>query len=86
MKSELYVKENKIGVLKVGNVNYISLTDLARYANKNESKVSVQTWMRNRDVVAYLKLWERLYNKDFKGIEFTTFEMSAGKNSLFNYG
>ena len=79
MKSELYVKENKIGVMKVGNVNYISLTDLARYTNKNEPKVSVQTWMRNRDVVAYLGLWERLYNKDFKGIKFTTFEMSAEK-------
>ena len=83
MKSELYVKENKIGVLKVGNVNYISLTDLARYANKNEPKVPVQTWMRNRDVVAYLGLWEKLYNKDFKGVEFTTFEMSAGKNSFY---
>lgn len=68
MKSKLYVKENKIGVMKVGNVNYISLTE--------------QTWMRNRDVVAYLGLWERY----FKGIEFMTFEMSAGKNSLFNYG
>lgn len=65
MKSKLYVKENKIGAMKVGNVNYISLTE--------------QTWMRNRDVVAYLGLWERLYNKDFKGIKFTTFEMSAEK-------
>ena len=39
--------------------------------------------MRNRDVVAYLGLWEKLYNKDFKGVEFTTFEMSAGKNSFY---
>ena len=37
---------------------YISLTDLARYANPEESKIPIQNWMRNKDVVLYLGLWE----------------------------
>jgi len=77
------VKENKIGVLRVKDIECISLTDLARYANLEEPKVPVQTWMRNKDVILYLGLWEKLNNKDFKGHEFTTFENSAGRNSFY---
>ena len=80
---EITVKENKISVMKVGNVNYISLTDLARYANPSEPKVPIQTWMRNKDVILYLGLWEKINNENFKGVEFTTFEQSAGRNSFY---
>jgi len=82
-KTEITVKENKIGVMKVGNINYISLTDLARYANKEEPKIPIHTWMRNKNVISYLGLWEKINNIDFKGIEFTTFENEAGKNSFY---
>lgn len=81
--SQIIVKENKIGILKVGNINYISLTDLARYANWEEPKVPIQTWMRNKDVILYLGLWEKINNNSFKGYEFTTFEQSAGRNSFY---
>lgn len=83
IKSEINVNNNKINVIKIGNKEYISLTDLARYANPEEPKIPIQTWMRNRDVIAYLGLWERLHNENFKGVEFTTFESSAGKNSFY---
>lgn len=83
LKKEITVKENKIGVMKVGNTNYISLTDLARYANKEEPKMPIHTWMRNKNVVSYLGLWEKINNRNFKGIEFTTFENEAGKNSFY---
>lgn len=39
--------------------------------------------MRNKDVIAYLGLWEKLNNEEFKGHEFTTFENQAGKNSFY---
>ena len=39
--------------------------------------------MRNKDVIAYLGLWEKLNNENFKGHEFTTFEILAGKNSFY---
>ena len=83
IKSEINVNNNKINVMRVGNKEYISLTDLARYANPEEPKIPIQTWMRNRDVIAYLGLWEKLNNENFKGVEFATFESLAGKNSFY---
>ena len=83
IKTEIIVKERKIGVLRIDNKEFISLTDLARYANPEEPKIPIQTWMRNKDVIAYLGLWEKLNNENFKGHEFTTFENSAGKNSFY---
>ncbi len=83
IKLEINVNNNKINVMRIGNREYISLTDLARYANPEEPKIPIQTWMRNRDVIAYLGLWEKLNNENFKGIEFTTFESLAGKNSFY---
>ena len=83
IKSEIKVNNNKINIMRIGNKEYISLTDLARYANPEEPKIPIQTWMRNRDVIAYLGLWEKLNNENFKGIEFTTFESLAGKNSFY---
>ncbi len=83
IKSEMNVNDNKIRVITIGNKEYISLTDLARYANPEEPKIPIQTWMRNRDVIAYLGLWEKLNNENFKGVEFTTFESLAGKNSFY---
>ena len=83
IKSELEVNDNKIKVITIDNKEFISLTDLARYANPEEPKIPIQTWMRNKDVIAYLGLWEKLNNENFKGHEFTTFENSAGNNSFY---
>ena len=82
-KTELNVINNKIRIIRVGNIDYISITDLARYANPEEPKIPIQTWMRNKDVIAYLGLWESINNEKFKGHEFTTFEKEAGKNSFY---
>lgn len=62
VKTELNVINNKVGVMRINNTDYISLTDLARYANPEEPKISIQTWMRNKDVIAYLGLWESIHN------------------------
>ena len=83
IKSELEVNDTKIKVITMDNKEFISLTDLARYVNPEEPKIPIQTWMRNKDVIAYLGLWEKLNNENFKGHEFTTFESLAGKNSFY---
>lgn len=83
INSEMIVNDNKIKIITVNNKEFISLTDLARYANPEEPKIPIQTWMRNKDVIAYLGLWEKLNNENFKGHEFTTFENQAGKNSFY---
>lgn len=83
IKSELEVNDNIIKVITIDNKEFIFLTDLSRYANPEEPKIPIQTWMRNKDVIAYLGLWEKLNNENFKGHEFTTFENLAGKNSFY---
>lgn len=77
------VNETNIRIITINNKEFISLTDLARYANPDEPKIPIQTWMRNKDVIAYLGLWEKLNNENFKGYEFATFENLAGKNSFY---
>lgn len=83
IKTELIVKDNKVTVIRKNGENYISLTDLARYANPEEPKIPIQTWMRNKNVISFLGLWEQMHNSNFKGIEFETFENEAGKNSFY---
>lgn len=83
IKTEIIVKEQRINVLRIDNKEFISLTDLARYANLDEPKIPIYAWMRNKDVIAYLGLWEQLNNENFKGHEFETFENQAGKNSFY---
>lgn len=83
IKTEMIVKDNIVNVIRINGNNYISLTDLARYANPEEPKIPIQTWMRNKNVISFLGLWEQMHNQNFKGIEFETFENEAGKNSFY---
>ena len=82
IREEINVKENKIGIIKFGNSEYISLTDLARYADNAEPRYPIQNWMRNKDVILYLGLWESINNENFKGVEFDTFKNEAGSNKF----
>ena len=52
IKSELEVNDNKIKIITIDSKEFISLTDLARYANPEEPRSAMQTWMRNKDVIA----------------------------------
>jgi len=74
MTLEIIVNEQKIGILVIDNKEYISLTDLARYADADEPRYPIQNWMRNKDVISYLGLWEIINNSDFKGVEFDAFK------------
>lgn len=58
---------------------FISLTDIARYKS-NEPAAVIQNWMRNRDVIEFLGLWEKLHNRNFKPLEFEEFKRQAGAN------
>ncbi len=82
-RNEVIVSNINFGYKKINKEDYISLTDLARYVNPEEPKIPIQTWMRNKDVVEYLGLWEQVNNPNFKGHEFTTFENQAGKHSFY---
>lgn len=62
--------------------DYISLTDIARYKDKARTDYIIQNWMRTRDTIEFLGIWEQLNNPDFKPIEFDGFRKSAGLNSF----
>lgn len=62
--------------------SYISLTDIARYKNPEEPKDIVKNWLRNKNTIEFLGLWEKLHNPNFKGVEFDTFKNAAGSNAF----
>ena len=68
-------------ISNVENEDYISLTDIARYQSDDPAAV-IQNWMRNRDTIEFLGLWEELNNPDFKPLEFEGFKQEAGKNAF----
>lgn len=60
---------------------YISLTDIARHRSI-DPRITIHNWLRSRDVVEFLGLWEILNNPDFKRIDFDTFKKDAGANAF----
>ena len=60
---------------------FISLTDIARYKSI-DPRITIHNWLRGRDVVEFLGLWESLHNPDFKRIDFDTFKEDAGTNAF----
>ena len=58
--------------MDVNGVNYISLTDLARYADPEEPRFPIMTQMRSKDVVMFLGLQEEINNSNFNRVEFDT--------------
>ena len=60
---------------------YISLTDIAKYKSDEPNDV-IKNWLRNRDTIEFLGLWEMLHNADFKPVEFDGFKKEAGANAF----
>ena len=82
IKTQMIVKEQTINVFRINDEEYISLTDLARYADSEEPRLQIRDWMRNKEVVSFLGLWETIHNENFKGGEFATFKNEAGSNKF----
>ena len=59
---------------------YISLTDIAKYRNDNDPRFVIQNWMRNRNTVEFLAVWEELHNPDFNRVQFEAVRSGAGLN------
>ena len=78
----MVVKDQIINVIRIDDKEFISLTDLARYADEDDPRYPIQNWMRNKDVISYLGLWESIHNENFKGVEFDTFKNEAGSNKF----
>ena len=64
------------------NEDYISLTDIAKYRNPDDASGVIANWLRNRNTIEYLGLWEQMNNPNFNPIEFEGFRNNAGLNSF----
>ncbi|MGL4944342.1 MAG: KilA-N domain-containing protein [Thermoguttaceae bacterium] len=76
------VKATPVKTLQKEGVDYICITDIARLKNPIEPKDVVKNWMRLKNTLEYLGLWERLNNPDFKGVEFDPLLAAAGTNAF----
>ncbi len=81
VKKTITVQEKEITLLltKQSEDEYISLTDIMK---SFDDEFAIYSWMRNKNTIEFLGVWEQLYNSDFKGNEFVTFKNEAGSNSF----
>lgn len=69
-KGEIFVKDVAIKTMIKDGIDYICITDIARQKNAAEPKDVVKNWMRQKNTLEYLGLWEKLNNPNFKGVGF----------------
>ncbi len=82
IKSIIHAKDTDIAVISaIGQDDYISLTDIARYRS-DEPKDVIKNWLRSKATIEFLGLWEELNNPNFKGVEFDSFRNEAGANAF----
>ncbi|MBL0702645.1 MAG: KilA-N domain-containing protein [Sulfurospirillum sp.] len=75
MKNKITVHEQDISILKN---DYISLTDMVK--NIENGLVLIEKWLRNKNTIEFLGIWEEIYNVDFNSTEFEGIKNEAGSN------
>jgi hypothetical protein len=80
--SKMTVLSQAVTVRRIAEQPYISLTDIARYKDSAATDDLIRNWLRNRNTIEFLGIWEQLNNSDFKPVEFDGFRKQAGLNSF----
>ena len=80
--AKIKVLSSEITVRSQGQEDYISLTDIARYKSAEHTDDLIRNWLRNRNTIEFLGIWEQLNNPGFKPVEFDGFKRQAGLNSF----
>jgi hypothetical protein len=81
-KNEIIVKDVSIKTMTIDGVDYICITDIAKQKNGIDPNGVVANWMRNRNTIEYLGLWETLHNINFNPLEFEGVRKEAGLNAF----
>ncbi len=79
--AKIKVNNTEITIVSLNEADYISLTDIAKHKTDDASAV-IANWMRNRNTIEFLGIWEHLYNPHFKPLEFEGFRKEAGLNAF----
>ena len=80
--TKIHVLDNEISIYTLNNEDYICITDIARYKDPDNTDDLIRNWIRNRNTIEFLGIWEHLNNPDFKPVEFDGFRKRAGLNSF----
>ena len=80
---KIEVKGTEITIFKGDTEDFISLTDIARYKDAANMDSIIQNWLRNRNTIELLGLWEQLYNPNFKPLEFEGVKIMHENKSPF---
>lgn len=80
--TKIRVLDSEISLMTFQNEDYICITDIARYKDPDNTDDLIRNWIRNRNTIEFLGIWERLNNPDFKPVEFDGFRKQAGLNSF----
>lgn len=80
--AKIIVKEQTIKTITKDGVDFICLTDIAKQKNDADPNGVIANWMRNRNTIEYLGIWETLYNPFFNPLEFEGFRKEAGLNAF----
>ena len=81
-KTEIIVRDVVIKTMTKDGIDYISITDIARQKNAIDPNGVIGNWMRNRNTVEFLGIWETLHNPSFNPLEFEGFRKEAGLNAF----
>ena len=77
--AKIIVQERQVTIISHNENDYISLTDIAKYKSDDPTAV-IGNWMRNRNTIEFLGIWEMLSNPNFNRVQFETVKMEAGLN------
>ena len=81
VKETIHAQGIEIGIYTTDFENeFISLTDIAKYRNEDDPRFVIQNWMRNRNTIEFLGVWETLHNPSFNRVQFDTVKTEAGAN------
>ena len=82
MSKKIQVLAREVRPTGVNDQDYICLTDIARYKNADASDDLIRNWLRNRNTIEFLSIWEQINNPGFNPVEFDGIKKLAGLNSF----
>ena len=80
--STIIVKDKEITIVQINEDDYISLTDIAKIKNDEDTNMVIASWIRRVDTIEFLKLWELINNENFKPTDFEGFKSKPGQNAF----
>ena len=77
--AKIKVEDTEIRIIQINDNDYISLTDMLR---AKDGEYFFYNWLRNRNTIEFLGIWEKVYNPNFNSVEFDRIKSQAGLNSF----